>query len=532
MQKSRLEQCRRFTSWDAPVKQTKKPAQGVQSWERAVLESLGDAVIVVSAKNRIEFMNRAAERLTGVVSAQGFGRSLTDVLRLVTSSGEDVRGDLVELAVLHGSSISLGRSLTLRSANGEERAVEGDVSPREIAGDPPGAVVTLRDVTERNRSDLARFRDQKVRAVAQLAGSIAHDLNNALTLILGHADELLRRIPAGEPAHATAISIRSAGEMAARITDQLRLLSRKEILLPTLMNVNRLIEASAEEMQAAAGGEIEIVRALAEDLGNVRADADQLRDMLINLVMHAREILPQGGRIGIETADVDIAGEERAGRTRRFIRLRLSYSGPAMKQEDGDRIFEPRFRASEGETQDLGIFIVLGAVSDAGGQINAHVQPGVGTVVEILLPRVQESHPIFANNEMAAEGHKPTILLVEDDPDVRALLSTYFDRSGYHLLEAENGEDALKVSEFYEGPIDLLITDVVMPVMSGPHLVQAIAVERPETRVLLISGLPPDSATLQDLTRRGVHFLQKPFRSADLLLRVQQVLKESRPRPN
>ena len=176
--------------------------------------------------------------------------------------------------------------------------------------------------------------------------------------------------------------------------------------------------------------------------------------------------------------------------------------------------------------------MVLGAVSDAGGQITAHVQPGASTTVEILLPRLQEPHPIFDNAPTGTERTKPTILLVEDDADVRALLSTYFDRSGYHLLEAENGEEALKVAELYEGPIDLLITDMVMPVMSGPHLVHAISVDRPETRVLMISGLPPDPATLEDLKCRGVHFLQKPFRSADLLLRVQQVLQQSHPRPN
>ena len=497
-----------------------------------MLDSLGSAVIVVNSKNRVEFMNREAERLTGVAAAQGFGRVLADVLRLINSSGEELRSDLVELAVLHGSSISLGRNLTLRSATGEDRTVEGEVAPREIADGPPGAVVTFRDVTERNRHELAQLRDQKVRAVAQLAGSIAHDLNNALTLILGHTDELLRRIPPGDAARATAESIKNAGDMAARISDQLQLLSRKEILLPTVVNLNRVIEGCSEGLQSAAGPEIEVTSKLSDDLGNVRADSDQLRDMLINLVTHARRALPKGGQIRLETGGVDFSSVERAGRTRHFIRLRLYYSGPGMKVEEADRIFEPRLGASEREVQDLGIFMVLGAVSDSGGQITAHVQAGRATVVEILLPRLEESHAIFANAETMPEHHKPTILLVEDDPDVRALLSTYFDRSGYHLLEAENGEDALKVSELYEGPIDLLITDVVMPVMSGPHLVHAISVERPETRVLMISGLPPDSATLQDLTRRGVHFLQKPFRSAELLQRVREVLNESRARPN
>jgi PAS domain S-box-containing protein len=497
-----------------------------------VLESLGDAIIVVSASNRIEFMNLAAEKLTGISAMSGFGRILTDVLRLAPEFGDELRGDLVDLAILNGSGISLGRNLVLHSATGEQYAVEGEIAPFELAGNPTGAVVTFRDVTERNRHEKAHSHDQKVRAVAQLAGFIAHDLNNALTLILGHADQLLRGIPPGDPVRGAAEAIKDAGDMAAKVSDQLRLLSRKEILLPAVVNLNQAIEESAGVLQAAAGPDITITRALAEELGDMRAGRTQILDMLTNLVGHARHALPLGGRIHLETADVDVAGEERAGRTRRFIRLRFHYSGPGMKHEDAGRIFEPRFQASGEESPDLGIFMVMGGVSDAGGQITAHVQPGVFTTLEILLPRLQAPHPIFAGQQAEDEPAKATVLLVEDDADVRALLSTYFDRSGYHLLEAQNGEEALKVSELYDGPIDLLITDMMMPVMSGTHLVHAISVDRPETRALLISGRPPDPATLQDLQSQGVHFLQKPFRSAELLRRVQLILTESRAKPN
>jgi PAS domain S-box-containing protein len=503
-----------------------------ESWIRAVLEALGDAIIVVSAQSRVTFMNRAAEKLTGISAADGFGRILTDVLHLAPTFGQDLRGDLLTLAILNGSSISLGRNLILRSANGEDRSVEGEIAPCEISGGDTQAVVTFRDVTERNRHEMAFSRDQKVRAVAQLAGSIAHDLNNALTLILGHTDQLLRHIPAGDPARPSVETLKDAGDMAVRVSDQLQVLSRKEILLPTVLNLNCLIHDSMSALRISAGPEIEITCSLAADLGEMRADADQIRDMLANLVQHARHALPEGGQIHMETAGVDFAGDERAGRTRRFIRMRFDYSGPGMKLEDPDHIFEPRFRPTGKEAQDLGIFMVLGVVSDASGHITANVQPGVATAFEILLPRLQEPHPIFAGPETPGEASKPTILLVEDDADVRALLSTYFDLSGYRLLEAQNGEEALQVSELYEGPIDLLITDMLMPVMSGPHLVQAFSVDRPETRALMISGLPPDPATLRDMTRQGVHFLQKPFRSTELLLRVREILGQSRVRSN
>ena len=514
------------------MKEITKSSLDCASWERAILESLGDAVIVVSATKRIEFMNRAAEKLTGIAAGCAFGRALTEVLRLAPEFGDELRGDLVELAILNGSSISLGRNLILRSDTGEDRAVEGEIAPCEVAGNPHGAVVTFRDVTERNRNELAQSHDQKVRAVAQLAGFIAHDLNNALTLILGHTDKLLRNLSPVDPLRDTAENIKDAGDMAAKVSDQLRLLSRRDVLLPSVVNLNCVIEESSAAMQAAAGPDIAITRSLAEDLGEMRASPRQLRDMLTNLVTHARRALPNGGRIHLETADVDIAGEERAGRTRHFIRLRFHYSGPGMTPEDAGRIFEPRFRATGEDVQDLTIFMVMGAVAGAGGQMTAHVQPGSATVLEILMPRLQAPHPIFAGQQTEGEPARPTILLVEDDADVRALLSTYFDRSGYHLLEAENGEEALKVSELYEGPIDLLITDMMMPVMSGPHLVHAIAMDRPETRVLMISGLPPDPTALEDMKSQGVQFLQKPFRSAELLLRVKGILIESRVRPN
>lgn len=501
-------------------------------WVRAVLEALGDAIIVVNGRDHVEFMNRAAEKLTGITAADGFGRTLRAVLHLEREFGQELRSDLLGLAILNGSSISLGRNLILRSATGEERSVEGEIAPCEIAGTEPGAVVTFRDVTERVRHEMAYSRDQKVRAVAQLAGSIAHDLNNALTLILGHTDQLLRHIPEGDPARPTVETLKDAGDMACKVSDQLQFLSRKEILLPTVVHLNRLIDDSLCALESAAGPEIAIARKFAEDLGEMRADPDQMRDMLANLVKHACRAMPHGGNILLETADVDFAGEERAGRTRRFVRVRFHYSGPGMKHEDADRIFEPRFRATEREAQDLGIFMVLGVVSDASGHISADVQPGVSTTFEILFPRIQEPHPIFSSLETPGELSKPTILLVEDDADVRALLSTYFDRGGYRLLEAQNGEEALQVSQFYEGPIDLLISDMLMPVMSGLHLVNAISVVRPETRALIISGRPPDPATLCDLTTQGVHFLQKPFRSAELLGQVEQILREARGKSN
>jgi PAS domain S-box-containing protein len=514
------------------VREITKSSQECTSWERAILEALGDAIIVVSATKRIEFMNCAAEKLTGISAGRAFGRALTEVLRLAPEFGDELRSDLVELAILNGSSISLGRNLILRSETGEERSVEGEIAPCEVAGSPHGAVVTFRDVTERNRHELASSHDQTVRAVAQLAGFIAHDLNNALTLVLGHTDKLLRNLMPGDPLRETAENIKDAGDMAARVSDQLRLLSCREVQLPSVVNLNRVIEEACAALQAAAGPDIAITRSLARDLGEMRASRPQLRDMLTNLVSHARRALPNGGRIHLETADVDIAGDERAGRTRHFIRLRFHYSGPGIKHEDAGRIFEPRFRATGEDAQDLTIFMVMGAVSGAGGQITAHVQAGCATVLEILMPRLQAPHPIFAGTQAEGEPARPTILLVEDDADVRALLSTYFDRSGYHLLEAENGEEALKVSELYEGPIDLLITDMMMPVMSGPHLVHAIAMDRPETRVLMISGLPPDPTALEDMKVQSVQFLQKPFRSAELLLRVKEILIEPRVRTN
>ncbi|MCU1233758.1 MAG: sensor hybrid histidine kinase [Candidatus Solibacter sp.] len=514
------------------ISNSKSSDEHSESWVRSVLEALGDAIIVINAANRVEFMNLAAEKLTGMSLANGYGRSLSEVLHLAPEFGEEVRSDLFSLATINAASISLGRNLILRSDGGEERAVEGEVAPCQVRDSAPGAVVTFRDVTERRRREMAYSRDQKVRAVAQLAGSIAHDLNNALTLILGHTDELAFRVAEDDPARRAVEALQDAGDMACKISDQLRLLSRKEILLPTVLNLNRLIEESFANLQSTAGDTIQITRVVAEDLGEMRADPDQVRDMLTNLVSHARSALPHGGRIHVETAGVDFAGQERAGRTRRFIRLRFTYSGPAMKHEDSDRIFEPRFRTTPEEAQDLGIFMVLGVVADASGHITADVQPGVSTTFEILLPRLQEAHPIFADLETPDERSKPTILLVEDDADVRALLSTYFDRSGYRLLEAENGEDALQVSELYEGSIDLLITDMMMPVMSGPHLVEAIAADRPETRALMISGRPPDPAILREFMRQGVRFLQKPFRSTELLQLVEQILKESRVRSN
>lgn len=501
-------------------------AQGHSAtWLRSLVECLADAILLSSGDGRIEFINRAAEQLLGISAADAFGEPLTDILQIQTSYESPIHGDLQRLATLNGSSISLGRGLVLCGANGKRRDIEGEIAPFEYMGSIQGLVVTLRDVTFRNRDDINVHRNQTLQAVTHLAGSIAHDLNNLLTLILGYSDQLLGAIHPSDRLRPSLQEIRNAGDEAAKVCERLQLLSRRHLLLPQPLEINTLLEQELIKLQSIANAQTIIQTDLVPMDSEVLADPEQMREMLATFILHGNRLLPEGGNISFQTAEIELTRCERGAHRRRYVQLLVTYSGEGMIEEELDHLFKPRLQQPGG----LDLFLVAGIVSDANGHITVDGLPGVSTTVEVLFPRIEAPHPLFTNEHTEYGRHEPTILLVEDDDNIRALLGTYFGRRGYHLLEARDGEDALLVSDLYEGLIDILITDVAMPHMNGPQLMRALASIRPETKVLFISGYSAEHAEVQD---PAVHFLQKPFSSDELLLRVQQILGQPKTRVN
>jgi CheY-like chemotaxis protein len=266
----------------------------------------------------------------------------------------------------------------------------------------------------------------------------------------------------------------------------------------------------------------------------VRADPDQMQLMILNLTLHAGRRIPDGGKIHISTENLEVAPDERGRKLQQYVKLSVSDTGQSLEREEIERLFEPLppgLTAPQSAGTEL--FIVLSILNHADGRITVKSKPGEGMSFEVLLPRelVEQAAPRLGRGAVF-ETVKPTILVVEDDADIRTLLQNYFQRSGYHLLEARNGEEALMIADLHEGSIDLLISDVAMPLMSGPDLVRAMAPLRPEMKVLFISGYPHDFGGLDAFLKRGAHFLQKPFRQNELLLRVKQILRQGRANVN
>ena len=441
----------------------------------------------------------------------------------------------------------------------EYRAVAADgreVWLRDIVhvvrdGDEPPA--TLRgltvDLTELRRSERALRQSeeqlrqaQKMDAVGKLAGGIAHDFNNLLMIIRGDSDLMLRRLPAGHALRQNAEGIREAADQAATLTRQLLAFSRKQVVAPRLVDLNAIVASVHAMLQRLLGETINLVTVTAPDLGGVTADPGQMEQMILNLCVNALDAMPDGGRLTVRTANVDLGEEARAWSDARpgpYVMLEVSDTGAGMDEETRSHLFEPFFTTKEqGKGTGLGLSTVYGIVKQSGGHISVESAVGRGSTFHIYLPRVAVSAPAAAPeprpapeaargaapSERLAPGHGETILLVEDAQRVRAVVREILEMSGYTVLEARHGAEAVEVANRHAGPIHLLVTDVVMPQMSGRELAQRLATLRPDLKVLYMSGYTDDAIVRHGVLASGIAFLSKPFTPDALALKVRELL--------
>jgi len=421
------------------------------------------------------------------------------------------------------------RVYTLISRNGDRRFVEIGCFENHSADEVLGAIVTLRDIGARRELENRLVQSQRMEAVANLAGGLAHDFNNQLTIILGYAQELSDRL--GSPEKEQALEIKHSATVASDITHQLLTLSRRDLIRLEVLNINEVIC----ELQPMISHSLGKTRTLATDLGSpvgfVRADRNQLKQMLLNLALNARDAMPSGGELRIESASTDIedgTAAARLVRPGRYVRLRLSDSGEGMNAETLSHIFEPFFTTKKpGFGTGLGLSIVHGIVAQSGGFITAASEVGKGTSFEILLPCLgtfQSVRNVTGADSPGADA-VPTVLLVEDEDGVRRLMHNYLEREGYQLLEARSAEEAESIAEVYEEPIHILVTDVVMPGISGPQLAEQIKTVRPDMKVLFVSGYRHDALEMDGLGP-DMSVLPKPFVAAELLRRVRLLLTQ------
>jgi len=402
----------------------------------------------------------------------------------------------------------------------------------DVTGRPVGMTGSVLDITTRRHLEQQLSQAQKLEAVGRLAGGVAHDFNNLLTAILGSTDLLLESLAADHPGREDAEDTRKAALRAAELTRQLLAFSRQQALAPQVLDLNSIVANMDRMLQRLIGDDVELRAVLAADLGAVRADPGQLEQVIVNLAVNARDAMPDGGKLTIETMNVALEEASLAAKTvvvpGPYVMVAVSDSGTGMDAATQARAFDPFFTTKpQGQGTGLGLATVYGIVKQSGGHVWVQSEPGQGTTFRVYLPRVDAPveaaviDPVIPPSSLRGSE---AILLVEDQAEVRSLVRRMLEARGYHVLVASSGPDALRLTVQHAGPIDLLVTDVVMPGMSGREVSLLLAPAHPKMKSLYLSGHTGESIARQGLLDPGVAFLQKPFTAEALARKVREVL--------
>jgi PAS domain S-box-containing protein len=404
-------------------------------------------------------------------------------------------------------------------------------------GTPRESVIVSRDITERRQTEekMAALQEQlgqaqKMEAIGRLAGGIAHDFNNILAVIQGYSDLCLCSIPKEDPLREDIQGIANAVRRAANLISQLLTFSRRQAMEMEVIDLNPLLRNLEKMLCRVIGEDIELVTLLADDLGRVKADPGQIEQILLNLAVNSRDAMPSGGKLTIETANVTLKetySQDHPGLAPgHYVMVSITDTGLGMSQEVKERIFEPFFTTKEmGKGTGLGLSMVYGIVKQSGGHIRVDSEPGKGTVFRVYLPRVDEPPVEVEEKEIGgAPLGKETILVVEDEEEVRRLAVRILERHGYRVLEASCVNDALALCKEPNKPIHLILTDIVMPEMSGPQLAKQLSSLHPQLKVLYMSGYTDNAIVHQGDLKDGVNYIQKPFTMDGLAKKMREVL--------
>ena len=503
----------------------------------AILDTALDAILTIDHLGTITEFNRAAEKMFGYSRAEAMGREMAQLI--IPENLRDQHRAGLGQSVATGESRIENRRLEMPAMrrDGTEFPVEIIITRIPLPGSPVFTCY-VRDLSERRKAEEALRKSeeqlrqsQKMEAVGLLAGGIAHDFNNLLTVIGGRCDLLRVRPPLDESIQKEIEVIRNASTRASALTHQLLAFSRRQVLAPKVLDLNAVISNLLPMLQRLIGEDINLGTKLQADIGNVKADPGQIEQVVMNLAVNARDAMAQGGKLLIETQNTDVdevyARQHVPTQPGRYVLLVVSDNGTGMDRDTQARIFEPFFTTKEqGKGTGLGLATVYGIVKQSGGYIWVYSEVGHGTTFKIYIPRVDEALAIEtpARAPAAGAGVSETILLVEDEEIVRSLAREILESHGYRVLEASGGREALQICERFEGEIQMVLTDVVMPEMSGRVLAGHLATVRPKAKVLYMSGYMGDAIARHGMLEAGVAYLQKPFTIESLTQKVREVL--------
>ncbi len=517
---------------EAERARAEEEARRQRGFSTQLIESSVDGITAFDGELRITLWNPGMERITGLPREDVVGRSALDLFPSIAEAGEERH---VREALAGQASVAKGQPFTIPTT-GRSGFFEAYYSPlRDEAGRIVGALAIVHDITARRGLEEQLRQAQKMEAVGRLAGGVAHDFNNLLTAIMGYAQLMTLRLKPDDPALRDTEEILRAAERASMLTRQLLAFSRREVLQPKLLDLNAIIADMGKMLRRLIGEAIDLLVVSGEGLWPVKADAGHIEQVIMNLAVNARDAMPEGGRLTIETANVELgesyAGEHVGVAPGSYVLVSVSDSGTGMDAETKARVFEPFF-TTKGPDQGtgLGLSTVYGIVQQWDGAIQIYSDPGWGTTVKIYLPRAQGPAEPVARPGKSGEMPRgsETVLFAEDQDPVAAVVRATLQLCGYRVLEAHNGSEAVTLCERYDGPIHLLVTDVVMPGTGGPELAASVRKLRPEVKVLFVSGYSERAFSSKGVPDLDAAFLQKPFMPEALARKVREVLDAER----
>ncbi len=495
-----------------------------------IISSAMDAIITVDDKQRIIVFNRAAEQIFHCPASEAIGQTIDKFIpqRFHEAHREHIRS-FGQTGTSSRSMYSPGTLMGVR-ADGEEFPVEATISQVKTGSERLYTVI-LRDISVRKRTEDELRQAQKMEAVGHLAGGIAHEFNNYLGIIMGYSDQMAQEEIQSESLRLGLAEIKGATQKTASLTRQLLAFSRKQLIEPTVLDLNASVWDAHKLLRRLIPANIDVIPVLHPDLGKVKADPAQIQQILINLVVNARDAMPQGGKITIDTAEV-VLDEEFASRhvdilPGDYVMLSVNDTGEGIDAETLAHIFEPFFTTKQaGKGTGLGLSTTYGIVKQSGGHITVASVQGRGTTFRVYLPKLAETH----DDSPTAPHSKPmptgiaTIVLVEDESSLRRLMRTTLERQGYRVLEAKDGAEGLSLCRHNLEHIDLVVTDLAMPRMTGLQLKEKVVALRSSMKFLLISGYAEDLLGSREQIANAGDFLEKPFLPDELARRVREIL--------
>jgi len=518
-----------FTVVSVLIVQLTHEMRSSQQRSAAMLSSICDAVVVTDKQGNIVFVNEAATHLSGKSLEESRGLPLDQVYGLRNEETGEPQSIAITDVLQQGVTVTAPRSGLYSQPDGQQISLEESIAPiRDDDGKVTGAVLLLRDVTQRRQVQDQLTQSQKMDAIGRLAGGVAGDFNNLLTVITGYSEMLTAEMQSTNPLRRFAEEIFTAAERAAGLTRQLLALSRGQLVQPQVLDLNLLLANMDKMLRRLLGDQIGLVLLPGEGLGKIKSDPGQLEQVVMNLAMNSRDAMSKGGKLVIETSNLEVA----AGAEQRvpgltpgsYVLLVVSDNGSGMDTVTRSRLFEPFFTTkAHGKGSGLGLSIVYGIVRQNQGHINVYSQPGSGTIIEIYFPRVKDAPEPVRRRRVSGPTGTETVLIADDEDSVRKLVMAVLATNGYTVLEARNGKEALDLYQSNRKRIDLVLTDVVMPEMNGFELGERVSEMDPSRKVLYMSGYRDNQVGGAEEEGRRL-LLHKPFTPDVLLKKVREVL--------